>query len=196
MRKLPTNEGIQHPKADVNRPYIKRQNGGRGLVKLESTCNASVVGVVKQGKDRHTRLMPEYDAGKAEYCLLKETNLIEQKYMTKETAVQNIKNLLKSSIANKKIEAVKSKSMHGQIYQDLERPSGDKEKSLAWLCSSGLKGETESLIIAAQDQTLNTHCYHQRNIMKQPIDSKCRMSCKAQGHIKPIVAGCTTLAPS
>jgi len=32
---------------------------------------------------------------------------------------------------------------------DLEGPSVDKEKSLAWLYSSGLKGEMESLIIIA-----------------------------------------------
>jgi len=70
--------------------------------------------------------MPEYDAGKAKYSLLKEANLIKQKYMTKETAAQNIKNLLKSNIENKKIEELKSKSMHGQFYQDLERPSVDK----------------------------------------------------------------------
>jgi hypothetical protein len=61
--------------------------------------------------------------------------------------------------------------MHGQLYRDLERPSVDKEKSLAWLCSSGLKGQMKSLIIAAQNQALNMH-YYQRNIMKQPVDSK------------------------
>jgi hypothetical protein len=94
MGKLPTIEGIHHPKADVNRPYVRRQNGGCGLVKLESTCNAAIVGVVKQGKDRRTRLMPEYDAGKAKYSLLKEANLIKQKCMIKETAAQIIKNLL------------------------------------------------------------------------------------------------------
>jgi hypothetical protein len=60
------------------------------------------------------------------------------------------------------------------ILLDLDRPSVDREKSLAWLCSSGIQGETESLIIAAQDQALNTS-YHQRNIMKQPINCKCRM---------------------
>jgi uncharacterized protein YxeA len=37
--------------------------------------------------------------------------------------------------------------MHGQFYWDLERPSVDKEKSLVWLCDSGLKGEIDSLII-------------------------------------------------
>jgi hypothetical protein len=40
----------------------------------------------------------------------------------------------------------------------------DIEKSLVRLCSSGLKGETESLIIAAKDQALNMH-YHHRNII-------------------------------
>jgi len=69
------------------------------------------------------------------YTLLKEANLIKQKYMTKETAAQNIKNLHKSNIENKKIEELMSKSVHGQFYQDLERPSVDKEKYLAWLCS-------------------------------------------------------------
>jgi hypothetical protein len=33
--------------------------------------------------------------------------------------------------------------MHGQFYHDFERPLADKEKSLAWLCNSGLKNETE-----------------------------------------------------
>jgi len=63
-----------------------------------------------------------------------------------------------------------------------------------WLCSSGLKEETESLTIVAQDKALNT-CYHQRNIMKQPTDSKCKIWYKAE-HIKRIVTGCAIFAPS
>jgi hypothetical protein len=53
----------------------------------------------------------------------------------------------------------------------------------------------ESLMTAAQDKALNTR-YHQKNIMRQPIDSTCRTSYKAEEHIKHIVAGCITLAPS
>ena len=112
-----------------------------------------------------------------------------------ETAAKNIKNHLKSSSENKKIEEIKRKPMHGQFYQDPERPSVDKEKSLVWLCSSGLKGETESLITTAQDRALNMH-YHQTNIMKQPTDSKCGICNKTEEHTKHIVAGCTTLVPS
>ena len=82
--------------------------------------------------------------------------------MRQETAAQNINNQLKSNIENKKIVEIKKKPMHGQFCQHLERPSANKEKSLAWLCSSGLMGEMESLIIAAQDQALSMH-YHQEH---------------------------------
>jgi hypothetical protein len=70
--------------------------------------------------------------------------------MKQEAATQNIKNQLKSSTANEKKEEIKNKLMHGQFHQDLESPLVDEQKSLMWLCSSGLKEETESLIIVAQ----------------------------------------------
>ena len=82
--------------------------------------------------------------------------------MTQETATKNVKNRLKYSTENEKIEELKRKPMHGQFYRALERLSGDEGKSLAWLCSSGTKGETESLAIAAQGQARNTR-YHPSN---------------------------------
>ena len=59
--------------------------------------------------------------------------------MTQETAAQKIKNQHKSCTENNKTEELKRKPMHEQFYQDNERPSADKEISLAWLCSSSLK---------------------------------------------------------
>jgi len=55
--------------------------------------------------------------------------------MTQECAALNMKNQLLSSIENEKTEELKTKSVHGQFYGDLERSSVGKEKFLAWLCS-------------------------------------------------------------
>jgi hypothetical protein len=115
------------------------------------------------------------------YSLQKEANLIKQKYMKHKTAAQNIKNKLKSSTDNETTEELRSKTTRWQFYRNLGRPSVNKEISLAWLCSSGMKGETESVIIASQYQPLKTY-YRQMNIMKQTTDSKCRMCCKTETH--------------
>jgi len=93
---------------------------------------------IKQGKDKLTRLVPEYAAGKAKYSLTKESNLIKQKYMGPETAAHNTKKHIKSSTENEKIEELKQKPIHAQSNSDLERPSQDKEKSMAWVYSSSL----------------------------------------------------------
>jgi len=73
------------------------------------------------------------------YCLQKEANLINQKYMTEKTAAQNIKNHLKFSTENETIEEIKRKRMHGQFYHNIARPSVGQEKSLVWLYCSGCR---------------------------------------------------------
>ena len=121
-RKLITIEGIHHPQVDLYRLYITRRNGGRELAELESAYNAAIVGLseyIKQGKDTLTRLVKEYDDGKMKYPLQKEVNLIKQKRMTPETAAQNMKNQLKSSVENEKVEELKRKPTHGQFYRNL-----------------------------------------------------------------------------
>jgi hypothetical protein len=58
----------------------------------------------------------------------KQANLIKQKYIKPETAARNIKNQIKFSIDNEKIEELKSKPMQENFCQDIERPSVDKER--------------------------------------------------------------------
>jgi hypothetical protein len=89
--------------AEVNRFCIRRQNGGHGLVQMESAYNAAIVDLseyIKQGKD--SRLVQEYEAGKTKYSLQKEANLINQKYITQETPAQNTKSQHKSSFETRK----------------------------------------------------------------------------------------------
>jgi hypothetical protein len=60
--------------------------------------------------------------------LQKEANLIKQKYIKPEIAALNIKNQLKSSIENEKIEELKSEPMQGNFCPDIERPSVDEKR--------------------------------------------------------------------
>ena len=55
-----------------------------------------------------------------------------------------------------------------------------------WLNASGLKAETEGMIIAAQDQSLATRMYHHR-IIKDGTDPQCRIGGKYEETIDHII---------
>ena len=52
----------------------------------------------------------------------------------------------------------------------------DIEQSYRWLKSGDIKGETESTIVAAQDQAISTNNFKTK-ILKEEIESKCQL-CK------------------
>jgi hypothetical protein len=65
---------------------------------------------------------------------------------------------------------------HGQFPRSLDEGLMDKEKSYGWLKFGDIIRETESIIMAAQDQAISTN-YFKKKILKQEIESRCRL-CK------------------
>ncbi len=74
----------------------------------------------------------------------------------------------------------------------MKDPGVDQQKTHQWLRSTGLKAETEGLIIAAQDQSLATRSYHHR-IVKVRTDPQCRICKKYEETIDHIISGCPEL---
>ena len=78
--------------------------------------------------------------------------------------------------------------MHGQYPKILEKPHVDTVTTNKWL-SSNLKVKTDGLLVAAQDQPINTRNY-QNVICGQQVESKCRMSSQHEETGDHIVSGC------
>ena len=66
--------------------------------------------------------------------------------------------------------------MHGQLPRNLDENLLAIEQPYRWLKSGDIKGETESTIVAAQDQAISTN-YFKNKILKEEIENKCRL-CK------------------
>jgi hypothetical protein len=68
-----------------------------------------------------------------------------------------------------------------------------KEQSYQRLKFGDIKGETESTIMAAQDQADSTN-YFKKKILKQEIESRCRLCKEYEDTIDHLTLACPTLA--
>ena len=84
--------------------------------------------------------------------------------------------------------------LHGKYPQLVKQADTDHDTTHRWLKAPGLKAETEGFIIAAQDQSLPTRCYHLNIVKKPDVDPKCRLCRCFRETIDHLVFGCPELA--
>ena len=82
------------------------------------------------------------------------------------TEVLREKRKLKVSIMEKTKERWHGKWMYGQLPRNLEEKLADIEQSYRLLKSGDTKGETESTIVAAQDQAISTNYIKKKNLIE------------------------------
>ena len=76
--------GMHHPREDVDRLYIKRKVGGRGLLELQSLHQQSVLSLAEYIRSENGRLIQmvrKNDDLKRKFSLQKEANKIQIKYI-------------------------------------------------------------------------------------------------------------------
>jgi len=96
---------------------------------------------------------------------------------------------MKDSIGEKIKEIWHGKRMHGQLPRNLDEKLVDIEQSYRWLKSGDIKGETESTIVAARDQAISTK-YSKKKILKEEIESKCRLCKQHEETIDHLTSEC------
>jgi len=88
---------------------------------------------------------------------------------------------------------LKKKVMHGQYIRDIDRQLISEEDTFIRLSKGDLKAETESEIVVAQDQVLQTK-YYTTKILNTETDSKCRLCQHFDETIDHIISACPILA--
>ena len=169
-RKLLTIYGALHPKSDVDRLYISRK-GGRYLISIEHCVELAIRGLEVYFHGSEERLIQAARGDKIDR--LEATSV------------------LKKSKKEKRLEDWEEKVPHGQYLRQTKKVRSDQ--CWAWLQNGDLKRETESLIVAAQNQSIRTNLVKAR-IDKINGDSLCRMCRKVDESIDHIVSGCSKLA--
>ena len=174
-RKTLTMYGAMHPKGDVDRLYIKRKEGGRGLSSVEYAVRG------EENSLSHYALHPEEKLLRG-VC---ETGTI------KTDGTANTKDFQKQRDEERKDKFLEKK-MHGPFSREIPEKV-DKEKSWYWLARGDVYVEIEALLCAAQEQALRTN-YIKHHIDKSIDNPMCRMCGKCIESVQHTVSGCEKLA--
>ena len=170
-------------KADVDRIYLPYQEGGRSLMNVEKEYKATKVGLHKymiNKEDSQMQAFLRHHTAEVLHSMPKEAKAYLTEAGTKDLPksatwkAKKLKLKYKEDINKLVKDRWKEKAMHGKLSKYLEKDHVDQEMSFQWMKYTGLKGETEGLITATQDQALNTR-YYSRHIIKQGSTDRCRM---------------------
>jgi hypothetical protein len=152
---------MHHPKADIDRLYVKRKEGGRGLVKVEGAYKAEIINIAEYlntnyEEDQFVNIVKNHESTQKNMnSILKlTTKIIEElrQPRVKSEGTPHTKARLKEVLKEK----WKNKVMHGQYIRNIDRQLISEEDTFLWLSKGNLKAETESEIVEAKDQALQT----------------------------------------
>ena len=164
-RKLMTMHKALHPRDDVDRLYVSRKEGGRGLTSIEDSVNASIQRL-EDYTEKHKR------------------ELI--------TPIRNdTDNMIDERMTTTRKQKLGKKQLYGCFKRLINTIS--LEKTWTWLRKGNRKRETESLLIAAQDNAIKTNHIKAR-IDKTQQNSKCRQCGDRDETINHIISECSKLA--
>lgn len=172
-RKTMTINHALHPRSDVDRLYLSRNIGGRGMLQVRQTV------------EEECRALAEYVRDSQEDALKQVT---EEGLMKTNEAKQAYR---KAQLKSRK-ERWQNKALHGQYFMNIQGKV-DSNQSWLWLRNGTLKKETEGLIMAAQEQALRTNAIKTK-IDKTSTNSKCRLCKEAEETVEHLICCCKKIA--
>ena len=163
--------GALHPKLDIDRLYIPRKEGGRGLISIKDCVELAIRGLEVYVHGREERLIQAARGDKIDGL---------------EGA-----SALKRSKKEKRSEDWEKKVLHGQYLRQTKVVRSDQ--SWASLQNGDLKRETEGLLVVPQNESIRTNLVKAK-IDKSQGDSLCRVCRKVDESIDDIISGCSKVA--
>lgn len=169
-----------HPQSALERLYLKRKEGGRGLLNIKSLCRSQEQSMkayfIKSNSNLH-KLIVTADNKYTPLNLSTDNGYIQQKKTTMVDAQHSWR----------------QKILHGKFPASLDDPNIDKENSLTWLRKGVLHPETEGFVISIQDRVIRTRNY-EKHILNKNVQDTCRKCGAANETIDHVIAGCPCLS--
>ena len=169
-RKLLTMCGVFHMKSNVDRLYMKRKEGGRGLMSVMECVKGEEIA------------LKEYVVASDEWML----KVVGENVQVVESKVE-----FKKRVAKKRVDDLRATHMHGTWWEGVKDVADGR--SWQWLRGGYLAKSTEAYLFAAQEQALRTR-YKRKWIEHEDVSPQCRVCGKRAETVAHLASACGGLA--
>jgi hypothetical protein len=191
---------MHHPKADIDRLYVKRKEGGRGMVQAEAAYKVAIIKTAEYlntnyKEDQFVNIVKNHESTqpnmnsiiKSAAKIIEKLSQLNEKSDAKQDEIQHT-NARLGEVLKKKW---KNKVMHGQYIRNMDRQLISEEDTFLWLSKGDLKAETESESGSTRPSvTHEVLC----NKNTEHRDSKCRLCQQSDETIDHIISACPIMA--
>ena len=196
--------------AAVERVTLPRGRGGRGLASLVHIFEREVLSTVSyvcdvgdpqlKGVFRHWLFL----GGQHRCNILQSAQAILEKYQMEvllseegarrpsgdRVAPRLLARLLKEAQMEALVDSLCQKKIHGCFYKQCQGEGWDTSGSHAWFLDGRLRGQTEGLVVAAQDGVIFTRAYRARVLKEKNISTSCRVCGSAVETLGHLLSRC------
>lgn len=199
-----------HPRASVQRLYLPRHLGGRGLIGVELMYRRSLINIAAKIFNTHDCLLNFVKAHEArgvgafvfkdsksasEWLDLPHSLNAKEPDNILKLPLKQLKRELKTAEIKILLTQHKEKPMHGLYFRNMEDLQLSSTLSFSFLRSSGLRSETEGFLVACQDGVFSTLAYR-ANVLGANIDDRCRACGGHPETLMHLLAACPSYAPN
>ena len=192
-------------KSDIDRLYLPQEMGGRGLISIWDSFQASTSQIAHAMSNTSNEILQQCIEAEKK-CLF--SNITRAEKYEANVTLELPKNFLekpvltqarlkaaamKKELTKKRSESFMAKPQHCAYMRLIEESDADTKLSMAWLRKSYIDPHTESYICGAQELATMTR-YHERHILKNRDDDLCRMCKQSPETVFHILGACDTLA--
>lgn len=205
-RKIMAKHRCHHPHASVQRIYMSRARGGRGLLGVTAMHDRSVILSalnIATSNDKLHKIIQMHEGGgnnaflyKAAADIFDEMNLKVELRNPRNISISpaELKKQRKAYEQSQLESAHLQKPLHGKYLKLLGEPGYSKKRSLRFLLAAGLRAETEGFIIAAQDGVISTLSYQKRIIGLDLHNTLCRKCGEKEETVAHLLSACSKYA--
>jgi len=201
LRSSLVEEKCQEEKESDNNNTNNNNNNNKGLVQIEAAYKAEIINIAEYRNTNykeeqfvnivknHENTKPNMNSIiKTATKITEELSQPNEKSDAKQDGIEHTEARLR-----KFLKKLKNKVMQGEYIRNIDRQLISKEDAFLWVSKGDQKGETESEIVAARDQALQTK-YYATKILDTERDSRCRLCQQLDETTDHIISACPILA--